>query len=209
MAILFLRPTRKYRRRRLQVAAAALTAAAAWQVASLLLPEPERLPSASATPLRTRVTPRPPEPSPPRQIEPLAPSLHRREATAPLLPAARAVDVTEAPWRQTNPLVEPEMLTVRRFLAAQEFLREVPLQPSGPGAYTVRSVPPNSVYARLGLRPGDVIHSLDTSHDTNVGDGSLDDVMQQTTMEMQVQRAGRAVTLRLRLDVEDGVGHGH
>ncbi|HEX3140005.1 MAG TPA: hypothetical protein VHQ87_08120 [Rhizobacter sp.] len=94
-----------------------------------------------------------------------------------------------------NAGVDVRSLTTTRPNAARTFLDEVQLAKSAQGGYVVAEVLPESRYERLGLRPGDVIYSLDTPKMAAVDESSMIALMQQTELELDVYRNGSLTRL--------------
>ena len=53
------------------------------------------------------------------------------------------------------------------------------------------------------MRPGDILHSLDTPATAGLDEGSMVALMQQTQIEMEVYRDGAPLTLRHALNTDD------
>lgn len=115
-------------------------------------------------------------------------------------PVARAEEALEGDLRALNRDVNVALLTSRRPRLAEALLREVALQPGARGGFVVRHVQPGSPSARLGLRPGDLLYTLDTAANTAVDEQSMVALTQQTTIEVEVWREGQWVTLVLNLN---------
>lgn len=103
-------------------------------------------------------------------------------------------------YKEINPDVDPTVLTTNRILAAKDFLGKVRLAPNPRGGFVVEQVERNSLYDKLGVRPGDVIYSIDTPATANIDESSMESVMMQTELQLEVYRNGRRVLLRQRLN---------
>lgn len=176
------------------VAAAALgVAAAQWLATPAAPPAPTVRAGAPAAAHAAAAAPMPePMPMPARPADAPAP---RPVPAAPARPP-------EAPWHERNPDIEPRMLTIHRLRTAEALLREVALRPNGRGGYVVMQVPADSPWARLGLREGDVLYSIDTEANALDDEDSLLAAMQRTRLEMQIYRQQQPLLLSLRLDAE-------
>lgn len=131
-------------------------------------------------------------------------------ALASLHPALHRTDDADSPdapddedYGARNANVDIQRLTQKRPLAARAFLSEVLLASSTSAGYVVTEVLPESRYERMGLRPGDVIYTLDTPRMAAVDEGSMVALMQQTEIELEVYRQGTLLRLRANL-ADDG-----
>lgn len=146
-------------------------------------PGPPAVPAAEALP---------PEPSAAAD-EPVAAPAHVSPVPHRAAPAA-----TAAPSAVT-----PQQLSASRWRAAEAFLREVQLAPLPRGGFVVQAVLADSRYQRMGLRPGDVLHTLDTPRMAAIDDTSMIALMLQTEIELDVYRQGQPLRLRLALNREE------
>jgi general secretion pathway protein C len=109
------------------------------------------------------------------------------------------------PPPQAGPIVQPSgpgsAVVDRRQLQQQlgkpEFLSQALIVPNPGGGFLVRQIQPGSLYEKLGLKPGDVIRTVNGQTLT-----SMDDVMRlyqqfgtAQRVLVEVQRQGRAETL--------------
>ncbi len=99
--------------------------------------------------------------------------------------------------------VTPQQLSASRWRNAEAFLREVQLAPQPRGGFVVQAVLADSRYQRMGLRPGDVLHTLDTPRMVAIDDTSMVALMLQTEIELDVYRQGQPLRLRLALNREE------
>lgn len=162
---------------------------------------------------------------------PLAPGLPgetvvQRPATRPAPPshglaeAVRSVDdeergtglvsasgpVAEAPpaddYAARNAGVDPRRLSATRPMAVRSFLSEVLLAPGAGTSFVVAEVLPESRFERMGLKPGDVIYTLDTPKMALVDENSMVALTQQTELELEVYRQGTLTRLHLALNAD-------
>ena len=115
-------------------------------------------------------------------------------APSPSMPAR-----APAPWPGRNPGIAPQELSHGRRAVAQNFLREVTVVRDLRGGFVVQDVDAGSLYAAMGLRPGDRIFSVDTPATAGLDDASVDDAMKQQHVELQVYRSEGFVLLRHEL----------
>jgi general secretion pathway protein C len=115
--------------------------------------------------------------------------------------AAQPSDPLEAEgYQQKNPDIDPESLTLNRIVSAQEFLRDVKVARHPRGGYVIEEVEPDSVYQKLGLRAGDVIHNVDTADNKNIDETPMEAAMNRRELQLEVYRNGSLELLRVRLD---------
>lgn len=133
---------------------------------------------------------------------------------SPFGPAPGAAGADE-PWieeiRLRNAGVDVGRLTSTRPQLAEAFLAEAELRARPHGGWEVRDVDPGGVVARLGLRQGDILVTLDSAENASVDEGSMEAVIAQTTLVVDVLRGGRPVRLSADLtrDPHEAVdGHG-
>jgi len=106
-----------------------------------------------------------------------------------------------------NAGIDVHRLTMMRPQTARSFLSEVLLTQASPSGFVVTEVLPESRYERMGLKPGDVIYSLDTPGAPNVDENSMIALMQQTELSLEVYRNGTLTRLHANLaKLEDGNG---
>jgi hypothetical protein len=104
-----------------------------------------------------------------------------------------------------NAGIDVHRLTLLRHQTARSFLSEVLLTPGSPSGFVVAEVMPESRYERMGLRPGDVIYTLDTPGTPTVDENSMVALMQQTELSLEVYRKGTLTRLHTNLaKLEDG-----
>ncbi|HSI49501.1 MAG TPA: hypothetical protein VLA61_14605 [Ideonella sp.] len=168
--------------------AAALAAAAgaglAWLSGGEAAPEAPRFVVAA---------PRPVQAVAPQAAVPQKPA---RSETPPSPAAPRAPQLGDMP-------IEPIRLSAVHPQTAAHFLRQVRVLPSERGGFEVQAVAPETLYARLGLRPGDRVYTLDTESNLDVDENSMISLMLVTTVELDVVRDGQPLRLRLALNEED------
>jgi type II secretory pathway component PulC len=105
-----------------------------------------------------------------------------------------------ATYEQKNPGIDPAVLTMSHINAAQQFLSEVKVKPDPRGGFVVQQVDAESVYEKLGLRPGDVVYSIDTAGNRDLDELSMETAMRQVELQMEVYRNGTMELLHTRLD---------
>ena len=93
------------------------------------------------------------------------------------------------------PAVAPRQLTTARPQLAAAFLNEVQVHPDPRGGFVVDRVLPEGRYERMGLKPGDVVYSIDTPAMSAVDEGSMVALMQQIHLELDVYRNGTPLRL--------------
>ena len=85
----------------------------------------------------------------------------------------------------------------RDQLAAQmrtpDFLRQATMVPSNSGGFQVRQIQPGSLYEKLGLRPGDVVKSINGQAINSVEDAMklYQQMASLSSVQMEVQRGGK------------------
>jgi hypothetical protein len=139
---------------------------------------------------------------------------HDDEAEARLAEAAAKLgtDTTDEPdFATRNAGIDVRRLTLLRHQTARSFLSEVLLTPASPSGFVVAEVLPESRYERMGLRPGDVVYTLDTPGTPHIDENSMVALMQQTDLSLEVYRQGMLTRLHTNLaKLEDGdVGSKH
>jgi type II secretory pathway component PulC len=103
-------------------------------------------------------------------------------------------------FRERNPNIDPKELTANRTQAAEDFLRDVTIAPNARGGFVVQRVEPESVYEKLGVRPGDVIYSIDTPGNRDIDESSMEVAMKQQELQLEVYRNGNFELLHTRID---------
>lgn len=104
-----------------------------------------------------------------------------------------------------NAGIDVHRLTLLRHQTARSLLSEVLLTPGSPSGFVVAEVLPESRYERMGLKPGDVIYTLDTPGSPPVDENSMVALMQQTDLSLEVYRNGTLTRLHTNLaKLEDG-----
>ncbi len=104
-----------------------------------------------------------------------------------------------------NAGIDPHRLTLMRHQTARSFLSEVLLTQGSPSGFVVAEVLPESRYERMGLKPGDVIYTLDTPGTPSVDENSMVALMQQSELSLEVYRNGMVTRLHTNLaKLEDG-----
>lgn len=123
-----------------------------------------------------------------------------REAEPPSASAAPDAASPDADdYATRNAAIDVRTLTLSRPLAARTFLSEVLLKPGSPHGYVVAEVLPESRYERMGLRPGDVVYTLDTPGTPGVDESSMVALIGQTDLEIEVYRGGTLTRLHTNL----------
>lgn len=100
-------------------------------------------------------------------------------------------------------VVTPQQLTVARLQAAEAFLNSVRVVPAPRGGFAVQAVLRDSAWDRMGLRPGDVIYTLDTPAMAAIDEASMVAMIQQAMLDLDVYRDGTLTHLQLQLNRED------
>jgi len=136
----------------------------------------------------------------PRPVQAALPQKPARGETPPSPAAPPAPQPVDLP-------IEPHRLSAVHPQTAAQFLRQVRVLPSERGGFEVKAVAPETVYARLGLLPGDRVYTLDTESNLDVDETSMISLMLVTTVELDVVRDGQPLRLRLALN-EDAQGGG-
>ena len=100
--------------------------------------------------------------------------------------------------------------TVERNLITQqmqrpEFLSQALMVPNAGGGFLVREIQPGSVYEKLGMRPGDVIRSVNGQPINNMEEvmklyQQLGGVNRVGTISIEVMRGGRTETLQYNIE---------
>lgn len=97
-----------------------------------------------------------------------------------------------------NPGIDPLSLNVTDLKSTKEFLSEVTLKRHPDGGFVVQEVDSGSLYEKLGLRPGDIVHNMDVfakyGSDANARMAGI----YAGDAELQVIRDGAVVILRTR-----------
>jgi hypothetical protein len=168
-------------------AALALAGAAAMLAVGLWPPEPPVAPGVVLAPL-------PASPAPG-----MATAQGRNSHGASPTPAPHPGAGLPAPPMPAPPIAAHELSALHPVLA-EHFLKDVRLQRSPHGGAEVLSVARGSLYARMGLRAGDRVYTLDSEANAGVDDHSMVSLMQMSTLELAVVRAGHPITLRLALN---------
>lgn len=111
-------------------------------------------------------------------------------------------------YASRNAGIDVHRLTMQRTQTARSFLSEVLLttNPQSPrSGFVVAEVLPESRYERMGLKPGDVIYTLDTPGTPEIDENSMVALMQQTELSLEVYRNGTLTRLHTNLaKVENG-----
>ncbi|MFL6623717.1 MAG: type II secretion system protein N [Sulfurifustis sp.] len=109
-------------------------------------------------------------------------------------------DAEDEGYKEKNPNIDPASLTIKRITAAKEFLREVVLAPDPRGGFVVKEVTPGSVYEQMGLRVGDILYSIDTPANRDIDESSMEFMIRQVELQLEVYRNGNFVLLRRALN---------
>lgn len=164
----------------------------------------EGLPIAPPRPGDTVATRPAPLPAPPMRLHDDAAAADdtdaRDERIAVAMPALRADTPDTDDYAARNAQVDTRRLSPTRPMAARSFLSEVLLAPDAGTGFVVAEVLPESRYERMGLKPGDVIYTLDTPRMAAVDEGSMVALMQQTELELDVYRNGTLTRLHTALN---------
>lgn len=154
-------------------------------------------PGANATPF-VKATPLP---APPRVQTP-SDETHDDDdppAPAPRGNTAHASADTDDDYLTRNAGIDIHRLSFARPVTARTFLSEVLIAPTAQAGFVVAEVLPESRYERMGLRPGDVIYTLDTPGTASVDESSMVALMQQTDLQLEVYRNGTLTRLHTNL----------
>lgn len=150
---------------------------------------------------------------------PARPPAHVRSQTPPVAPAAAAAQRPLSPFgsgpvaagpepaadiRERNRGIDARLLTQARPQLAETLLHELELRPEARGGFVVRDVAPGSLVDRLGVRPGDLLFTIDSPENAAVDESSMVALVQQNTIALEVLRAGVAQRLSLDLRAEEG-----
>ncbi|WOB09571.1 hypothetical protein [Piscinibacter gummiphilus] len=147
-----------------------------------------------------------PLPAPP----PTAMAADKDDAQAERQPAKAAASLgtdthDDDDYAARNAGIDVHRLTLLRHQTARSFLSEVLLTEGSPSGFVVAEVLPESRYERMGLKPGDVIYTLDTPGTPPVDENSMVALMQQTELSLEVYRNGALTRLHTNLaKLEDG-----
>lgn len=149
-----------------------------------------------------------PPPAPAVRLLPPPAPIGVGDVAAEAAPAAVAGTVAQAPARPADspppaPAVPPQLLSPGRPLAAAAFLEEVQLAPHPRGGFVVLAVLADSRPARMGLRPGDRLYSLDTPRMAAIDEQSMVALMLQTELELDIYRDGVPMRLALALNHDE------
>jgi hypothetical protein len=108
-------------------------------------------------------------------------------------------DSTDDDYLTRNAGIDTHRLSFARPVTARTFLSEVLVTPTAQAGFVVAEVMPESRYERMGLRPGDVIYTLDTPGTPGVDESSMVALMQQTELQLEVYRNGTLTRLHTNL----------
>ncbi len=134
----------------------------------------------------------------PQTLVPLPPDSH----AAPGL-GFRSMRAAPAPVATNAPLVLPQQLATSRVHLAESFLSDVRVVPASRGGFMVKAIARDSLWQRMGLQAGDVVFTLDNPAMAAIDENSMIALTQQTTLEMDVYRAGVLLHLLLQLNRDD------
>lgn len=109
--------------------------------------------------------------------------------------------------RQRNAAIPPARLTAHHLLAARAFLDHVVLQPEPRGGFTVEAVLSGSRYERAGLRPGDILYTLDLPGQPVIDESNMAALTSVHELAFEVVRGGGLVRLSVQLN-EEVADHG-
>ena len=112
------------------------------------------------------------------------------EPPQPASPSAK-----RPPNPERNAGIDPQTLTSHRLQTAKMFLQEVAVRSDPRGGYLVTEVDPGSLYAEMGLKPGDRVFSIDTPATSDLDDKSPEEAMKQDHVELEVYRDSGFVLL--------------
>ncbi|MFL6652821.1 MAG: hypothetical protein ACJ8J7_16225, partial [Sulfurifustaceae bacterium] len=76
----------------------------------------------------------------------------------------------------------------------------VVLAPDPRGGFVVKEVTPGSVYEQMGLRVGDILYSIDTPANRDIDESSMEFMIRQVELQLEVYRNGNFVLLRRALN---------
>lgn len=146
---------------------------------------------------------------PPTAMAPEQADEDDEQANGKLAKAAASLGTDSSPadddFATRNAGIDVHRLTMLRHQTARSFLSEVLLAPGSSSGFVVAEVLPESRYERMGLKPGDVIYTLDTPGMPNVDESSMVALMQQTELSLEVYRNGTLTRLHTNLaKLEDG-----
>jgi type II secretory pathway component PulC len=105
--------------------------------------------------------------------------------------------------RERNRSIEIAKLTPTRPRSAEAFLRDVLVKPNPRGGFEIEAVTPGSMYAKLGLQPGDVVFSLDTPKMAAIDENSMVALIAMTEVELDIFRNGQQLRLKRALNVDE------
>lgn len=139
------------------------------------------------------------QPSPPPAVQAPTVAAARPAPFTPFQPGASRQGSESAPaadFATRNAGIDIRQLTATQPQTARTFLTEVALAPGPKGGFVVADVMPDSRYEHLGVRPGDVIYSLDSASAPSVDEGSMIALMTRAEIHLDVYRNGTLVHLR-------------
>jgi hypothetical protein len=110
----------------------------------------------------------------------------------------------EEDYAARNAGIDTRGLSTARPMAVRTFLNEVLVAPGPQTGYVVAQVLPESRYERMGLRPGDIVYTLDTPGVAHADENSMVALMQQSELSLEVYRNGTLTRLHTNLATEDG-----
>lgn len=134
-------------------------------------------------------------------------ALARRDPapTRPNETPSPAIDEDSDDYLARNAAIDTRHLSLARPVTARTFLSEVLIAPHPQAGFVVTDVLPDSRFERMGLRPGDVLYTLDTPGVPAVDESSMVALMQQTDVSLEVYRQGTLTRLHTNLaTVENG-----
>ncbi|MET0335149.1 MAG: hypothetical protein ABW190_12815 [Rhizobacter sp.] len=126
-------------------------------------------------------------------------SLRRAAATLGTQP-----EVDEEDYAARNAGIDSRTLSATRPMAARTFLNEVVITPGSQSGFVVAEVMPESRFERMGLRPGDVVYSIDVPGAAHADENSMVALIQQTDLSLEVYRNGALMRLHTHLAAENG-----
>ena len=133
------------------------------------------------------------------RAEPARPADEDERNTGPASGQAAEAPLADD-YAARNAGIDLRRLSATRPMAARSFLSEVLLAPGAGTAFVVAEVLPESRFERMGLKPGDVIYTLDTPKMALVDENSMVALMQQTELELEVYRKGTLTRLHTALN---------